>query len=100
MNLMNVFDDYFEQSIVIQWANGLKVKGVSSTGSGETSREPEDEDYDGGYWAGMDDVEILEKGQGDSIETYSNNTMAISLLNLPEKVMLEDGTVLWQRHNV
>ena len=41
-------------------------------------------------------MEILEKGNDDSVEIY-DNSIEICLLNIPEKISLPDGTVLWQR---
>lgn len=97
MKMLYVIDDYYEGNpIIIQWRNGLKVKCKSITGMYETDTEPSDEDYIGEYAAAVGDVEILKKGQDDSVLIY-NDCIEISLKCIPQKISLDDGTVLWQR---
>ena len=97
MKMLYVIDDYYEGNpIIIQWRNGLKVKCKSITGMYETDTEPSDEDYIGEYAAAVGDVEILKKGQDDSVLIY-NDCIEISLKCIPQKISLDDGTVLWER---
>jgi hypothetical protein len=84
--------------LIITWANGLKVKCISFHGVAESDTEPGDEDYIGEYYTLVKDVEILHEGSNDSIE-IENNGIEICLLNIAEKIELEDGTLLWQRKN-
>ena len=97
MKMLYIIDDYYEREpIIIQWSNGLKVNCKSITGMYETDTEPEDDDYIGDYAAAVGDVEILENGKDDSVLIY-NNCIEISLKCIPQKISLEDGTVLWER---
>ena len=82
--------------IVITWNNGLKVKCSSFTGICETDTEPGDDDYIGEYSVIVYKVQILEEGRDDSVLIY-NNGIEICLLNIPELITKEDGTVLWKR---
>ena len=85
-NMLYVIDDYFEKEwLIIQWKNGLKVRCKSITGMYETDTEPGDEDYIGEYAAAV----------GESVLIY-NDCIEISLQCIPQKIMLEDGTVLWE----
>lgn len=95
MEMLNSFADYFDP-IVISWSNGLKVKCRNFTCLSETSLEPGDDDYVGEYTVGVDEVEILEEGNDNSVEIY-NDSIEISLACIPERITSEDGTVLWQR---
>ncbi len=95
--LIYVIDDWYEKDpIMIEWGNGLKVKCKSFTGMCETDTEPGDDDYIGEYSAGVNEVEILQEGNDDSVEIYEAS-IEISLACVPKKISLEDGTVLWQR---
>jgi len=97
MKMLYVIGDYYEgPPILIQWDNGLKVKCRSFTGITETDTEPGEPDYIGEYSIGVNEVEVMEEGTDDTIGIYEGS-IEISLLNIPEKVMSEDGTVLWQR---
>ena len=99
MNMLYAIDDYFQRDpIIIQWSNGLKVRGLSFTGITETDTGPGDEDYIGEYSVGVTDVEVLQPGNDNSVEIYEGS-IEISLKCIPEKVSLEDGTVLWQQGN-
>lgn len=95
MDALNYGFDY-DKKLIIEWKNGLKIKCVSFTGECETDTEPGDEDYIGEYSAGVNEVEILQEGTDDSVEIYEGS-IEISLACVPEKISLEDGTVLWQR---
>jgi len=90
-----IFNKYFAP-LIIRWSNGLKIKCKSFTGIIETDIEPDEEDYIGEYTAGVNEVEILEKGTDGSVEIYGNS-IEICLKNIPRKIALEDGTVLWER---
>lgn len=95
--LLFVIDDYFgKDSLIVEWKNGLKVKCKSFTGICETDTELNDDNYIGEYSIGVNNVEILSPGIDDSIEIY-DNSIEISLKAYPEKVSLENGTVLWER---
>ena len=98
LELMNVLNYCFDnkKEVVIYWDNGLIVKCTSITGEYETDTEPGDEDYIGEYAAAVGDVEILKKGQDDSVLIY-NDCIEISLKCIPQKILLDDGTVLWER---
>ena len=100
LELMNKLNYSFDNSkhLVIFWGNGLIVHCASITGEYETDTEPGDEDYIGEYAAAVGDVEILHQGTDDSVEIY-NDCIEISLKCIPEKVTLEDGTILWQKNN-
>jgi len=95
--MLFAIDDWFQRDpILIQWRNGLKIKCRSFTGITETDTEPGDEDYIGEYSIGVNEVEVLETGNDDSIGIY-DGSIEICLLNIPEKIMSGDGAVLWQR---
>ena len=97
--LLFVIDDYFESdALIIEWKNGLKIRCKSFTGICETDTEPGDENYIGEYSIGVNEVDILSQGDDDSVEIY-DNSIEISLKCIPEKVSLEDGTVLWENKN-
>ena len=97
--LLFAIDDYFESdALIIEWKNGLKIRCKSFTGICETDTEPGDENYIGEYSIGVNEVEILSQGDDDSVEIY-DNSIEISLKCIPEKVSLEDGTVLWENKN-
>ena len=86
------------EKIIIAWSCGFTIKCVSFTGSFETSMEPEDEGYIGEFAAGINEIEILEEGNDDVVKTsICDNSMELSLLNIPEKIMSEDGIVLWKK---
>ena len=86
-----------DKKLIIYWNNGLIVNCSSITGEYETDTEPEDEDYIGEYAATVGDVEILTYGNDDSVLIY-NDCIEISIKCIPSKVMLEDGTILWERN--
>lgn len=97
MKMLYVIDDYFEgDPIIIEWPNGLKIRCRSTSGIFENDAEPEDDDYVGEYSIGVSEVEILKEGTDDSVEIY-DNAIEISLLNIPQRITSEDGTILWQR---
>ena len=97
--LLFVIDDYFEGDVlIIEWRNGLKIKCRSFTGICETDTEPGDEDYIGEYSVGVNEVQVLSQGNDNSVEIY-NDSIEISLKCIPEKVSLEDGTVLWKNND-
>ena len=94
--LLYSIDDHFEaEPLIISFGNGLKVKCNSITGIYETDTEPGDEDYIGDYAAAVSDVKVLRQGTDNSVEIY-NDCIEISLKCIPQKVSLEDGTVLWE----
>ena len=85
---------------IITWSNGLKVKCRSFHGVAESDTEPGDENYIGEYYTLVDEVEVLNEGRDDSVKIYEydgEKSMEICLLNIAEKIELEDGTLLWQR---
>ncbi|MCI8805852.1 MAG: hypothetical protein HFE59_08195 [Clostridiales bacterium] len=98
LNMLYVFNDSFDNNkkLLIKWSNELQVRCSSITGMYETDTEPEDDDYIGEYAAAVGDVEILENGIDDSVLIY-NDCIEISLKCIPDKILLEDGTVLWQK---
>ena len=94
--LLYAIDDYFQKDpLIIEWKNGLKVRCKSFTGICETDTEPGDEDYIGEYSIGVNEVQILSAGSNNSIKIY-DGSIEISLKCIPERVSLEDGTVLWK----
>lgn len=96
-NLLFVIDDFFEKdTLIIEWRNGLIIKCKSFTGICETDTELGDENYIGEYSIGVNEVQVLEPGCDDSVEIY-DDSIEISLKCIPEKVSLEDGTVLWKK---
>lgn len=95
IKMLLIFNKYFEP-LIISWRNGLKVRCRSFTGVYETDTEPGDEDYIGEYAAAVDEVEIIQEARDDSV-VIDNNCIEISLISIPEKISLEDGSVLWQR---
>jgi len=95
--LLCVIDDYLGgEPLIIKWANGLSTKCVSDFGINESSMEPEDEDYIGEFYTVVKVIETLQPGSDDSISIY-NDYIEVSLKNIPRKIALEDGTVLWER---
>lgn len=93
--LLFIIDDYFEKDfLIIEWKNGLKVKCRSFTGICETDSEPEDEDYIGEYSIGVNEIQVLSERNDNSVEIY-DDSIEISLKCIPNKISLEDGTVLW-----
>ena len=97
LELLHFFNQSFDDgsTLIIEWKNGLKVRCNSITGIYETDAEPGDDDYIGEYAAAVGDVEILQQGNDDSVEIY-NDCIEISLKCIPERVSLENGTVLWE----
>ena len=95
MNMLMVFSRYLD-SVVIYWANGMITKCVSDFGINETGLNPNDEEYVGEYYTVVKVVEILENGSDSSILIF-NDYIEISLVNIPNKIELEDGTVLWEQ---
>lgn len=83
-----------KKQTVIKWEYGTKCH--SDLIYYETDTEPEDEDYIGEYAAAVGDVEIIEPGTDESVLIY-NGCIEISLKCIPNKITLEDGTVLWQK---
>ena len=94
MQMLESFADYFD-TIIISWHNGLKIKCKNFTCLSETSLEPDDEGYVGEYTVGVNEVEIPEGGNDNSIEIY-RNSIDISLSCIPKTIAKKDGTVLWQ----
>lgn len=87
-----------DKKLIIEWANGLKVLCASETGVYETDTEPGDEDYIGEYATFVEDVEVLLPGRDDSVPYYPElGTAEITIHAIPERIELEDGTVLWER---
>jgi hypothetical protein len=101
MEYLYIFDDYFyKDPLIITWANGLKIKCNSCHGVAESDTEPGDEDYIGEYYTTVRDVEVLHEGSDDSVKIYNygeDNSIEICLLNIADKIELEDGTLLWER---
>jgi len=97
MDMLYIIDSHFhKEPLIIDFENGLKVKCLSDTGMFETSAEPEDDDYVGEYVTVVKVMEILAAESDYSVPIF-NNYIEISLDNIPEKISLEDGTVLWQK---
>jgi len=96
IDFMCLFNEYAGEYLIITFPNGLKVKCNAFHGMAESDTEPGDEDYIGEYYTLVNEVEIITKG-GDGTVEICNNGMEISLKCLPEKIELEDGTLLWQR---
>ena len=95
--MLFVIDDYYEgEFLIIQWKNGLVVKCLADFGINESSTELGDEDHIGEYYTIVKIIEILKQGTDESVPIY-NNDIEISLINIPEKISLEDSSVLWQR---
>lgn len=95
--MLFVIDDYYEDEfLIIQWENGLVAKCLADFGINESSTEPGDEDYIGEYYTVVKIIEILKQGTDESVPIY-NDDIEISLINIPQKISLEDGSVLWQR---
>ena len=97
LELLYSFNHSFDDSspLIIEWKNGLKVRCKSFTGICETDTEPGDDDYIGEYSIGVNEVQILSAGSNNSIKIY-DGSIEISLKCIPERVSLEDGTVLWK----
>lgn len=96
LNVLNYAYDNNEK-IKIEWSCGFTIRCMSFTGEYETSILPEDEDYIGEYAAGINEIEILKEGSDSTRKMdICNDTMELSLLNIPKKIMSEDGSVLWQ----
>lgn len=98
MNLLHLFERYIrKEALIVVFGNGLKVKcQTDDIGIIETSIEPDEEDFIGEYVTIVKVVEILAYGVNNSVSIF-NNYIEISLANIPEKISLEDGTVLWQK---
>lgn len=101
LELMNALNYGFDsdKKLIITWQNGLTILCSSVTGEYETDTEPGDDDYIGEYAAAVGDVEVLQPGLDDSVLIY-NGCIEISLKCIPEKITLQDGTVLWERSNI
>ncbi len=97
MNMLSVFNNAYDndQKLIIEWKNGLKVIGYSSSGVYETDMESEEENFCGEYAAAISEVEIISPAVDDSVQIYQN-TIEISLKCIPEKISLQDGTVVWE----
>ena len=101
LQLLYSIDHYFlrKNALIIEWKNGLRVRGTSFTGICETDTEPDDEDYIGEYAAAVSDVKVLQQGTDNSVEIY-NDCIEISLKCVPERVCNRFGKVLWERKNL
>lgn len=96
MEVLNYSFDY-DKRLIIYWDNGLTINCTSITGEYETDTEPGDEDYIGEYAAAVGDVEIIKPGVDQSVLIY-NNCIEISLKCIPNRITLEDGTILWENN--
>lgn len=97
LNMLLNFQNAYKENyyLIIQWKNGLKILCKSHTGIYETDTEPEDDDYIGEYAAAVSILKILQHGNDDSVGIFYN-TIEICIFSIPQKIMLEDGTVLWE----
>jgi len=84
------------KTILILWQNGLKVKCRLFLSMSETSDTPEEEERLGVYYSAVDILEIINAGTDDSVRIY-NDTITINKTTIPDKIMLEDGTIVWER---
>ena len=98
MNMLYVLNDAFdnELKLFIEWANGLRISCLSITGTYETDSEFDSEEYIGEYAAVVGDIDVLNKGNDDSVSIF-NNCIEISVKNVPNKILSEDGNILWEK---
>ena len=93
---MDIFNQYFCKDMIITWPNGMKIKCNAFHGMAESGED--DIEYEGGFYTLVKDVEILERGKDNSISEFSSfESILICIKNIPDKIELLDGTVLWQR---
>jgi len=100
MKLIKSLCGKFTQGIVIYWKNGLKVKGyicdVGETPSWDVKKN-------GVYYAIIEEIEILEEPKDDTVAIAHNpdcDSIEINMTTIPEKITLEDGTIVWEKKSI
>ncbi|MCL2352500.1 MAG: hypothetical protein FWC55_08225 [Firmicutes bacterium] len=98
MEMLFAIDSVYTSRIplILSWENGFKIKCLPFVGVEQSSMEPEDEGYYGEYYTVVQIIETLGQGLDSSVPVF-NGYVEISLLNVPQKIEMEDGTVLWTR---
>ena len=94
MKMLRILDNYYQKDVIITWPNGLKVKCNAFHGMAESAED--DVDDEGEYYTLVNEVKILEYGSDDSIY-IEKDVILIALNCIPEKIELDDGTLLWQK---
>ena len=105
MNKQNVRNLFIELSsidiyeVILEWKNGLKVRGCVIAEGLLPDREVE---RLGSHYAIIDEIEIIQEGRDGSIKFIQNEdglSIILNLTTIPDKVMLEDGTVVWENNS-
>lgn len=85
------------QKLIFCWKNGLEALCEPFTGICETDLEPGEEGYAGEYDNTVKVIKIIQNGNAEPGFIY-NGFIEINLYTIPQKIMLEDGTVLWENN--
>ena len=98
MELLDITDAYSrKEPIITYWSNGLAAKCLPIFGINETSVDEDDEEFVGHYYMWLKISEIIQYGDDDSVD-MDNGIIEINLKNIPEKITLENGTVIWKNN--
>ena len=97
IEMLYSIDDFYEhrKPLIIKWKNGFEVKCFPVVGVEQSSMEPDDEDYYGEFYTSVEITEILNDVKDNFFEIY-DKYIEMNIFNIPEIIMLEDGTVLWR----
>ncbi|MCL2611334.1 MAG: hypothetical protein FWE02_06630 [Defluviitaleaceae bacterium] len=99
-----------KKALIVIWKNRFEIKCFPILGIEETSMEPDDEDYYGEYYTFVEIIEVLTNVENNffpikNVQDYffpqceskkDKKFIELNIFNIPERIMLEDGTLLWQ----
>jgi len=99
-NFIKIMSEIYSEALIIQWTNGLKVKGyifdIGENPSNEAERL-------GLHYIAIFEVRVIIPGNDDSITIYHNedfDCININMTTIPEKITLEDGTIVWENKSI
>ena len=97
MEMLFSIDSFYKhrKQLIVTWKNGFEVKCFPVVGVEQSSMEPDDEDYYGEFYTSVEINEILKDVEDNFFEIY-DKYIEINIFNIPEKIMLEDGEILWE----
>jgi hypothetical protein len=97
MDMLFAIDSFYnhKKQLIIKWKNEFEIKCFPIVGVEQSSMEPDDEDYYGEFYTSVEVVKILNNVKDNFFEIY-DKYIEMNIFNIPEIIMLEDGTVLWK----
>lgn len=103
MDLMFVFDDYFQTGKVLTlfWKNGSILKGTSELSYVETDTDiPEESDeYPGHYYTFLENMEIIHIDKKDLDFDTSYGALEIDMVSAPMLVKVGDE-IVWEKEDI